>query len=111
MDADDAGVLDPEGRRVGAQIRLVEDDELRPLVETRAVEGELAVDRCETRVRVSLRPVDDVDEEASPLEVGEERVTEPDAAARALDQARDVGDRSAATRQGPRRSRAPARAS
>ena len=33
MDADDAGILDPEGRRVGTQIRLVEDDELWPLVE------------------------------------------------------------------------------
>ena len=41
---------------------------------------------------VQRREVEDVDEQPGPLDVGEEVMSEPGAAARALDQARDVGE-------------------
>ena len=45
-DAHDPRLLDPERRRIGAQVDLVQHDDLRPLVEPGAVGGELRVDRA-----------------------------------------------------------------
>ena len=87
---DDPLVVDPE-LRVGLEVDLVQHDDLRQLVEAGAVGGELGVDRAPLLVG-RLRRVDHVDEPPRALEVREELVAEPDAFARALDQARDVGD-------------------
>ena len=77
------------------QIDLREHEELRPLREAAAVQRQLAVDRVVAAgdlagVRAGL---DQVDQQARPLEVGEELVAEADARARPLQQAGDVGDR------------------
>ena len=85
-------IVGRERRRLRAQVGLVEDDDLRPVVEPGTVEPELAVDRREPLVGVGLRPVDDVDEEPRALEVGEELVAEAHALARAFDQTGNVGD-------------------
>ena len=92
MHGEDPVVVHREPRRLGREVGLVEDDDLRPLVETRAVEPELAVDRRGAVVGVALGAVDHVDEETRALEVSEKRVTEADAVARAFDQAGHVGD-------------------
>ena len=58
--------------------------------------GQLALDRREVRLGVAAverREVEDVDEQPRALDVGEEVVAEARALARALDQARDVGER------------------
>ena len=86
-------------RRLGQQVDLVQDDDLRPLVEPGAVERELAVDRREPLLGVALGGVDHVDEQPGALEVREELVAEPDALARALDQARARRRRSAGGRR------------
>ena len=77
------------------QIDLREHDELWPLGQPAAVELQLAVDRRPPRVDVlgSGRGLDQVDEEPGALEVREELVPQADSLARALQQARDVGDR------------------
>src|SRR3954470_12769978 len=56
---------------------------------------ELVADDVVVPAGVTGRPVDDVDEDACPFDVTQERVTETGAAACALDQPRDVGDRRA----------------
>ena len=61
---------------------------------------ELAVDRAEPLLDVPLGRVDHVQEQPRALEVREELVAEPDALARALDQARARRRRSAARRPG-----------
>ena len=99
------------GAGSGCEVGLVEDDELRPLAEAGAVGGELAVDHAAALVGIALGGVDHVQQEAGPLEVGEELVPEADALARALDQARHVGDRELAPVAGRRPSRASVRAS
>ena len=89
-DGDDPLVLDLE-RRLGLEVDLVQDDDLRQLVEAGAVGGELGVDRPPLLLG-RLRRVDHVHERPRALEVREELVAEPDALARALDQPGDVGD-------------------
>src|SRR5581483_4322065 len=89
-DGDDALVFDREDR-VRLEIDLVQDDDLRTLVEPRTVRAELGVDRPPLLVR-RLRSVDHVHEGARTLEVRKELVTEPDAFARALDQAWNISD-------------------
>src|SRR5262249_50680334 len=74
-DTEDALFLDPEARRLGLQVDLVQDDHLRPPIETGTVRGQLGVDRPPAVVRVLLARVDDVKQEASTLEVREELVT------------------------------------
>ncbi len=76
---------------VGLEVDLVQHDDLRPLVEPRAVGRQLGVDRAPLLVG-RLRRIDHVEEHARPLEMGEELVPEPDALARALDQPRHVGE-------------------
>ena len=93
VDRDDPLVLDTKLRRLGQQVDLVQHDHLRELVEPRAVRGQLAVDRGPPLSRLAVGGVDHVHEHPRPLQVREELVTEPRALARALDQARDVGDR------------------
>ena len=90
---DDALVLHRERRRLGIEVGLVQHDELRPLAETGPVGGELAVDHAVALVGVALGRVDHVQQQAGALEMGEELVPEPDALARALDQARHVRNR------------------
>ena len=80
----------PRPRR---QVDLVEHDEHRLLEERRVVRLELVADDAVVPVRVAIRAVDDVDEDPRPLDVAQEGVAEARALARALDQARDVGDR------------------
>ena len=72
-------------------------DDLRPRGERRVVERELAIDRLEVAQRRPFRPfagagVEQVDQQARPLEVAQEPIAEPGARVRALDEARDVGD-------------------
>ena len=74
-DVEDARIVHGERGRLGDEVDLVEDDDLRPLGEARAVGGELAVDRVEARLGVLLG-IDHVQEQARPLEVGEELVAE-----------------------------------
>ena len=103
-DTENPLVLDPEGRRLGTEVDLVQDDDLRALVEPSSVRGELGVDRAPALVGVVLGRVDHVHEQACALEVREELVTETDALARALDQPRDVGDDQLTTVRGLDRS-------
>jgi hypothetical protein len=56
---------------------------------------QLVPDHVVVPARVSARAVDDVHEDPRPLDVAEERVAQPGAAARTLDQPRDVRDRRA----------------
>ena len=93
MDGEDPLVVDVERHRLGREVGFVEDDDLRALVEPGPVESELAVDGRETLVCVALRSVDHVHEQPGALQMGEERVPEPDPLARALDQPRNVRDR------------------
>src|SRR6267142_806749 len=74
------------------QVDLVQGDKLGPLTETVAVRVELAVDRGDVRERVLARRVDDMDDEARPLDVAQELLAESRALARALDEAGDVSD-------------------
>ena len=90
-DGDDPLVGDRE-RRVGLEVDLVEDDDLRQLVEPGAVGDELGVDRLPLLARAGFEASITWTRRARPLEVGEELVPEPDPLARALDQAGDVGD-------------------
>ena len=55
--------------------------------------AELLADDVVVPLGVARRTVDDVDEDPRPLDVAQERVAESGAAAGALDQAGDVGDR------------------
>ena len=87
---DHALVLDPE-LWVGLEVDLVQDDDLRPLLQAGAVRGELGVDRAPLLVG-RLGRVDHVDQRARALEMREEVVTEADTFARAFDQSRHVGD-------------------
>src|SRR5919197_1308250 len=91
-DAQDPRILDGELGHLRHEIDLVQDDDLRALLEAGPVLGELAVDRPELLLRVAGRQVDHVHEQARALEVREELVAEADALARALDEARHVGD-------------------
>ncbi len=52
--ADQARIRDRERCRLAREIGLVEDDELRALIETGAVERELAVDDLKARVGVAV---------------------------------------------------------
>src|SRR6266508_3120233 len=61
-------------------------------LESVAVRGELGVDGRDVRERVRSRGVDDVDDEARPLDVTEELLSESRAAARALDESGYVRD-------------------
>ena len=81
-----------ERRRLGLQVDLVQDDDLRPLVEPGAVRGELRIDRPPALVRVAFGRIDHVQQQSRAFEMRKKLVPEPDALARALDQARDVGD-------------------
>jgi hypothetical protein len=92
QDAEDPLVLDAERWCLGPQVDLVEDDDLRSLVQAGAVRGELGIDRTPALVRLVLGRVDDVHEQPRALEVSEELVAEPDALASALDQTGHVGD-------------------
>ena len=92
MDGDDALVLHGERRRLGVEIRLVENDELRTLAEAGAVGRELAVDHAPTLVSITLGCIDHVEQETRALEVGEKLVPEADPFARPLDQSRHIGD-------------------
>ena len=92
VDRDDPIVLDAEHRRLRQQVDLVQHDHLWQLVEARAVRLELVLDRGPALGRLAVGGVDHVDEHARPLQMREELVSEPRALARALDQARDVGD-------------------
>ena len=75
------------------QVDLVQDDDLRPFVEARAVGGELAIDRVKALHGVLFGRVDHVQEQPRALEMREELVTEAGAVRGALDEPRDVGDR------------------
>ena len=81
------------------QIALRQREHARQRGEARVVGGELALDRLVVDDRVRLlaladrgRDVEHVHEQPGALDVGEEVVAEAGAFARALDQARDVGD-------------------
>ena len=63
---------------------------------------ELVADDAVVPLGVARRAVDHVDEHAGPLDVAQERVAEPGAAAGALDEARDVGDRRPRSSSSPR---------
>ena len=91
-DGDHARVVDRRTRRLRLEVELVQHDDLRPLVEARAVRARARRRSSRHCSSASLRRVDHVDEHPRALEVREELVAEPDALARALDQARDVGD-------------------
>ena len=54
---------------------------------------QLFADHLVVPLRVARRPVDDVDEDARPLDVAEEGVAETSPTRRSFDEARDVGDR------------------
>ena len=84
----------PRGVFLGQQIDLGEGDDLRQLIEPGPVARELAADRLVVRLRVALgrRHFDQVNEDATALEVGEELVPEPSALGGTLDQSRDVGE-------------------
>ena len=88
IDGDDPLVLHAQLGRLGQQVDLVQDDDLRQLVEARAVGGQLAVDRGPALGRLAVGGVDHVHEHPRALQVREELVAEPDALARALDQPR-----------------------
>ena len=88
----DPVVLELEGRRLCAEVDLVQDDRLWALLELGAVRGELVIDRRETLDGIVFRRVDHVQQKIRALEVREEFVTEPDSLARTLDQARHVGN-------------------
>src|SRR5258707_1982578 len=72
------------------QVDLVQGDKLGPLPQTVAIRVELAVDRGDVRERVLAGRVDDVDDEAGPLDVAQEILPEAPALARALDEAGGV---------------------
>src|SRR5205807_6539546 len=91
-DPDDTLVFDVQPRLVGAQVDLVQDDRLRPRLEAGAVGGQLAFDRSEALGRIVFGRVDHVQQQVRTLEVGEKLVPEPGSLARALDQARHVGN-------------------
>ncbi len=94
-------VLHAERGRLLPEVRLVEDDELRALPEPGPVGGELTIDHAVTLVGVACRGVDHMEQDAGPLEVGEELVPEADSLARALDQARHVCDGELSARRPP----------
>ena len=96
---------------IGRDVDLVQDDDLRQLLEAVAVGAELAVDGVELLGRVARGGVDHVHEHAGALEVREELVPEADALGGALDQAGHVGDDELARRPARRRCRGSARAS
>ena len=79
--------------RLGKKVDLVQDDDLRQLVEPGAVGGQLAVDRRPALGGLAVGRVDHVHEHAGALEVREELVAEANALACALDQPRHVRDR------------------
>ena len=83
------------GLRRGRQVDLVEGDQHRLVEERRVVRPQLLADDVVVPLGVARRAVDDVDEDARPLDVAQEGVTEPGAAARALDEPGNVGDRRA----------------
>ena len=67
--------------------------EHRLLEQRRIVRPELLADDLVVPFRVARGAIDHVDEDPCPLDVAQERVAEPRAAAGALDQAGHVGDR------------------
>ena len=75
------------------EVELVERHEHRLLEERRVVCPQLLADDVVVPLGIARRPIDDVDEDASPLDVAEERVTEAGPARRTFDEARNVGDR------------------
>ena len=79
---------------LGQQIDLGEGDDLRQLIESGPVARELAADGLVVRFRVALRRrhFDQVNEDATALDVGEELVPEPSPLGGTLDQSRDVGE-------------------
>src|SRR3954471_17184604 len=91
-DAEDPLVLDVEGRRLGTEVDLVQDDDLWTLVEPGSIGGELRVDRAPALVGVVLGRVDHVHEHPGALQVSEELVAEPGPIARTLDQPGDVAE-------------------
>ena len=84
------------GRRGRGQVDLVEGHEHRLLEQCRVVRRELVPDRTVVPLGVARRAIDDVDQHARPFDVTQERVAEPGALARALDESRNVGDRGTA---------------
>ena len=80
----------------GRQVDLVERDEHRLLEQRRVVRPELLADDVVVPLGVARRAVHDVDEDPRPLDVAQERVAEPGAAAGAFDEAGHVGDGRAA---------------
>ena len=92
-DALQARVVELELRRLRQQVDLVQDDDLRSLLETGSVLLQLVVDRAEPLDRIAVRRVDHVQQQPGALEVRQELVAEADALARSFDQAGNVGDR------------------
>jgi hypothetical protein len=79
------------------EIDLVDRDDLRPLRQLGIVERELLVGRVEVAQRGAVGPftcarVEEMDQEARPLEVPEKPIAEPRPRVRPFDEARDVGD-------------------
>ena len=60
----------------GRQVELVERDEHRLLEQRRVVRPQLLADDLVVPLGIARRAIDDVDEDARPLDVAQERVTE-----------------------------------
>ena len=94
-----------DGGAIGDQVDLVQQHQLAAPAERRVVGGELAADHLVLRDEVARGieqrcAVEQVDEQARALDVAQEAVAEPDAVARALDQAGDVRHHEAALVEG-----------
>src|SRR4029453_8223911 len=74
---EDAEVLDLEDGRLPDKVELVQDDDLRPLVQAGTVAAQLAV-YGHKALGHGLSGIDDVEEETRPLEMREELIAEPD---------------------------------
>ena len=76
------------------EVALREGDDLRQAIQARAVAAELRAHGLVVGLRIALRRIDldEMDEEAAALHVGEELVAEPGTLGRSLDQPGDVRD-------------------
>src|SRR6185503_6459090 len=75
--------------RIG-KVDLVQRDELRPVLESSPVASKLRIDRGDVAKRIGLRCINDVHEQARPLDVPKELLAEAETAARTLDETRNV---------------------